>query len=377
MNPANGRTWMCVLQMIPTGAGDPLLRRLAAARAPDRRWRSWSSRPLRRAKLGAGPGDRLVARIDRHREGRDEDAVWELTVTGVLARRRPWRRRRPWCPLALLVATEDYRDGVTVPELGWEGAPVPAGPRTFARFRLYATSIYAVAGLAADLTAEGLEVRTQVAEIAAMQALDRNLTRVFWLIALIGTLGFLASLAANLLANVERKRRELWHRAADRLSDPQPGPVPGGPGGAGGHAGGAGGAGGLPAGGHRPERLVRREPASRGVHLPAAADPSADRARRDPARGGGRRRLGRLAGGAHRAGGGSARCLTCRALGWGTARPARLSQMRCVALRLHLDVAARLRRRSAASWVQNVSTLSLSTTHSASAFIVECSAPSK
>ena len=63
--------------------------------------------------------------------------------------------------------------------------------------------------MASDLTAEGIEVRTQVAEIASVQSLDRNLTRVFWLIALIGTLGFLASLAANLLANVERKRREL------------------------------------------------------------------------------------------------------------------------------------------------------------------------
>ena len=42
-----------------------------------------------------------------------------------------------------------------------------------------------------------------------MQSLDRNLGRVFWLIAFLGTLGFVASLAANLLANVERKRREL------------------------------------------------------------------------------------------------------------------------------------------------------------------------
>jgi putative ABC transport system permease protein len=98
---------------------------------------------------------------------------------------------------------------VAVPELGWDGGPPAAGPRSYARFRLYATSIYSVAGLESDLTAEGIEVRTQVAEIAAMQALDRNLSRVFWLIALIGTLGFLASLAANLLANVERKRREL------------------------------------------------------------------------------------------------------------------------------------------------------------------------
>ena len=149
-----------------------------------------------------------MARIDRHRGGKDEHAVWEVTVTGVLPE-AVMAEEAALVPLPLLVATEDYRDGLTVQALGWEGGPVPATPRPFARFRLYATSIYAVAGLVADLAAEGLEVRTQVAEIAAMQALDRNLTRVFWLIALIGSLGFLASLAANLLANVERKHREL------------------------------------------------------------------------------------------------------------------------------------------------------------------------
>jgi len=67
-------------------------------------------------------------------------------------------------PLDLLVATEDYRDGVAVPELGWEGSPPLGGPRTYARFRLYATSIYRVAALESELTAEGIEVRTQVAD---------------------------------------------------------------------------------------------------------------------------------------------------------------------------------------------------------------------
>ena len=42
-----------------------------------------------------------------------------------------------------------------------------------------------------------------------MQLLDRNLSRVFWLLATLGSAGFLASLAANLLASVDRKRREL------------------------------------------------------------------------------------------------------------------------------------------------------------------------
>jgi putative ABC transport system permease protein len=203
-NPAAGSD-LRALQMIPTGTGDPLLG--DAVRAPTGLSELVLSAAAAR-KLAASPGDRLVARIDRRRQGRDEGAVWELTVAGVLAP-DVLAEEAALVPLELLVATEDYRDGVAVPALGWEGQPTPAGPRSYARFRLYATSIYTVAGLESDLRAEGIEVRTQVAEIATMQSLDRNLTRVFWLIAGIGTLGFLASLAANLLANVERKRREL------------------------------------------------------------------------------------------------------------------------------------------------------------------------
>lgn len=204
LNPAKGVD-LRALQMIPTGPGDPLLGE--AVETPNGVAELVLSASAAR-KLEAGKGDRLVARIDRHRNGRDEGVVWELTVSGVTAP-EALPDDAALVPLTLLVATEDYRDGVAVAELGWEGDPPTAGPRSYARFRLYATSIYKVAGLESDLTAEGVEVRTQVAEIAAMQALDRNLTRVFWLIALIGTLGFLASLAANLLANVERKRREL------------------------------------------------------------------------------------------------------------------------------------------------------------------------
>ena len=208
LNPVNGKD-LDVVSMIPTGAGDPLLAAdPARGEAPPTGLTELVLSAAAARELAASPGDRLVARIDRRRGGKDEHAVWEVTVTGVLPG-AAMAEEAALVPLPLLVATEDYRDGLAVPALGWEGAPVRTAPRPFARFRLYATSIYAVAGLAADLTAEGLEVRTQVTEIAAMQALDRNLTRVFWLIALIGSLGFLASLAANLLANVERKRREL------------------------------------------------------------------------------------------------------------------------------------------------------------------------
>ena len=193
------------LQMIPTAPGDPLLGPGAAA---PKGLAELVLSAGAASKLGVAAGGRLLARIDRSRAGRDEGVVWELKVAAVLAP-EVLPEDAALVPLALLIATEDYRDGVQVPALGWEGSAPPPGARTFARFRLYASSIYDVARLESDLGAQGIEVRSQLAQIASMQALDRNLSRVFWLIAGIGTLGFLASLAANLLANVERKRREL------------------------------------------------------------------------------------------------------------------------------------------------------------------------
>jgi putative ABC transport system permease protein len=203
-NPSSDR-YLRAVQMIPTAEGDPLLGEQPAAPAGlDQAILSASAA----VRLDADVGDRLEARIDRRRNNRDESVVWSLLVTGI-AGASAVQEEAVFVPLALLVATEDYRDGLSVPSLGWSGAAPPAGPRTFARFPLYAASIYEVAALQTELTEEGVEVRTRAVEIESMQSLDRNLGRVFWLIALIGTLGFVASLAANLLANVDRKRREL------------------------------------------------------------------------------------------------------------------------------------------------------------------------
>jgi putative ABC transport system permease protein len=203
-NPDKG-DYLSALQMIPTAPGDPLL--VPNVGIPIGTGQLVLSGPAAR-KLDARVGDILEARIDRRRKDQDEGVAWHVEVTGI-APDSATQEEAVFVPLALLVATEDYRDGVAVRELGWDGAEPRGGPREYARFRLYAKSIYEVAGLHEALTAEGIEVRTQVAEIEGMQSLDRNLGRVFWLIAVIGILGFLASLAANLLANVERKRREL------------------------------------------------------------------------------------------------------------------------------------------------------------------------
>jgi putative ABC transport system permease protein len=190
--------------ILPTAAGDPLLEGTTLPRKRDEIVLSASLA----AELGAAAGSLLEAQIDRRRQGRAETVSFELTVVGI-APVTAYGGAGAFALLELLVATEDYRDGFAVPELGWSGSQPPAGPRLYPRFRLYARSIFEVADLADALKKEGIEVRTRAVEIASMQSLDRNLSLIFWLVAAVGGSGFLVSLAANLHAHVESKRREL------------------------------------------------------------------------------------------------------------------------------------------------------------------------
>jgi putative ABC transport system permease protein len=65
------------------------------------------------------------------------------------------------------------------------------------------------AGLYHRLKGQGIEVVAEVEAIERIQVLDRGLTRLFWLIALLGLFGGTAVLVASLYAAVERRRRDL------------------------------------------------------------------------------------------------------------------------------------------------------------------------
>ncbi|WP_372094693.1 FtsX-like permease family protein [Tistrella mobilis] len=203
-NP-EARTSISGLAIQPTGQGDPMLGRLPAPEGPDR---IVLSRAAAEA-LQAGPGTALIAEVSRQRGGRFELARLPVTVVGITdGPVRP--ETAALVHLDLLTATEDFREGLAVPALGWRGDPPPDRPRRYARFRLYASTIYEVEGLAADTARHlGVELRTNGAEIRRMQALDRNLGRVFWMVAGLAGIGCLVALAANLRAQVERKRRDL------------------------------------------------------------------------------------------------------------------------------------------------------------------------
>lgn len=190
--------------LLPSGPGDPML---GQAATPVGDAVVLSERLA--ASLGAAAGDRLLGTITRQRDGRMESQEIPLAVAAVTA--APVAPAEAvLAPLDLLVATEDWRDGVAVPDRGWAGAaPPPATERVFARFRMYARSIYDVAAIEAMLKDRGVEVRTAAADIRQMQSLDRNLGIAFWLVAGCGAIGYLVSLAAGLRGHVERKRRDL------------------------------------------------------------------------------------------------------------------------------------------------------------------------
>jgi len=81
--------------------------------------------------------------------------------------------------------------------------------RNYSGFRMYASTIDAVEPLRLALLEEGINARTEAQRIAEVTELDRHLTSVFWLIAVVGLTGALAALVASLYASIERKRREL------------------------------------------------------------------------------------------------------------------------------------------------------------------------
>jgi putative ABC transport system permease protein len=192
------------VELIASDHGDPLL-------APDEPLPEGFSRVvLSRSsaeKLAVRPGNKLDGSLVRRYRGQQERVHLTLTVAAI-APERAFSRDGAFVSVQLLEALEDFRDGRAVPELDWGGAPADT-ERSYPGFRLYARSISDVAGLRDAFAGVGIDVQTRVAEIEVVRRMDRNLTAIYWAIAVIGLVGFSLSLGASLWANVDRKRKQL------------------------------------------------------------------------------------------------------------------------------------------------------------------------
>ncbi|WP_294956607.1 ABC transporter permease [Sulfurovum sp.] len=81
--------------------------------------------------------------------------------------------------------------------------------RGYASFRIYAKTLEDVAVLKKFFENQGIMVSTQAERIHEVRELDKYLTLIFWLIAIVGVIGGAATLSASLYSSVERKRKEL------------------------------------------------------------------------------------------------------------------------------------------------------------------------
>ena len=159
-------------------------------------------------KLKVKQGDRIDASLARQFRGKRERVHLPLEVIDI-ASSTVTSRNVAFVNLDLLVATEQFKDGREVPDLGWDGDRETSAARVFPSFRLYARSIYDVEGIVTDLEKQGVRVKANVAEIETVQSIDQNLSVIFWIIACVGAAGFAFSLGASLWANVDRKSKDL------------------------------------------------------------------------------------------------------------------------------------------------------------------------
>jgi putative ABC transport system permease protein len=192
-------------ELLATAAGDPLLAGLT--NVPKNHNQVILSQSAAR-KLKVKTGDEIDASLARQFQGKRERVHLPLKVVDI-ADEVVTARSVAFVNLDLLIASEQFKDGRAVPELGWDGNSDALAERFYPSFRLYARSIYDVENLVMDLENAGARVKANVGEINTVQSIDENLSVIFWIIACVGALGFSFSLGASLWANVDRKRKEL------------------------------------------------------------------------------------------------------------------------------------------------------------------------
>ncbi|PZW46563.1 putative ABC transport system permease protein [Humitalea rosea] len=179
------------VEVLPTAPGDPLLRGVPPP-GPGQVVISTGAAQ----RLGVGPGDALRLRVIL--TGAEDIFRASLTVAAI-APPSASARDAIFAEPALGRGIQDFIDRRAA---GTEAT-------TAEGFRLYARRLEDVPVLVARLRAENIETASRAEDVAALLALDRNLTAGVAVIAAVGGAGFVLGLAAALWASVERKRRTL------------------------------------------------------------------------------------------------------------------------------------------------------------------------
>lgn len=192
-------------ELMATADGDPLLQNVEAS--PTGYYQVVLSHNAAQ-KLRVKKGDRIDASLSRQYRGKRERVHISVLVSAI-ADLSVSSRNIAYISLDLLVASENFKDGKEVIQLGWKGHEHDKSVRDYPSFRLFSVSIYQVEKLVNELQQLGIRVKSNTTEIKTIQSIDKNLSIIFWIIACVGAVGFSLSLGASLWANVDRKKKDL------------------------------------------------------------------------------------------------------------------------------------------------------------------------
>ena len=158
--------------------------------------------------LGVNKGDTLQANVGRRSpEGKLESIKIPLLVNNVLPPETA-DRKMAFAPATFMEDLENYRDYLAVPSRGWPGREAPE-KRLYASFRLYASSLDAVASLADWLEQHKIETITRSREIAAIQSLENAINNVILIISFAVGAGFVAFTVSSSESAIKRKNKML------------------------------------------------------------------------------------------------------------------------------------------------------------------------
>ncbi|MCY4334001.1 MAG: ABC transporter [Litoreibacter sp.] len=183
--------------LIPTAQGDPLLGDLIINKGEA----ALSETLAEELELAIGDTAEMI--IGREIDGVSQNAIAELTVTGIVPERL-YSRYAMFISLPDLLAIERFRDDRTLtPETWRDGAEEQD---SYASFRLYAERLEDLRALEGALTDAGAQVRPRAENATVLLLFRKNLDILYAAVALIAAAGFWAAMAANLRGVVERQR---------------------------------------------------------------------------------------------------------------------------------------------------------------------------
>jgi len=200
----NSQAFVSNAEVLPTAEGDPLLAGVPVPQDEQHLVLSASAAK----KLEVKVGDRIQFFVARKLNGQNERGRLTMTVSAIIDEAR-FSRPAAFVTLPLLTRMEDFRDGINVPAFGIDSGRPGVARTHFAKARIYARDIDAVAPLADWLNQQHVETVTRQAEIESVRSITYVLGVIFAVIAWVSLLGCIASLIGAFLANIDRKRKDM------------------------------------------------------------------------------------------------------------------------------------------------------------------------